>query len=176
MSKEKKVEGKLIRVVAGDITEQGAEAIVYYARPELQLGSGFGTMITGRGGGKIQEELNALAPAEIGQAIVTGGGKLNTEFIIHAVGPAFQEPDTEAKLARTVKSSLEQAAAKGVKKLALPQMGVGFYGIPRDMAARITFGALKEFLAVDSTVEEVTIVTNDKWETAPFESELEALG
>jgi O-acetyl-ADP-ribose deacetylase (regulator of RNase III) len=176
MSKEKRVSGKLIRVVAGDITEQGADAIVYYARPDLQLGSGFGTMIAGRGGGKIQEELDALAPAEIGQAVVTGAGRLELMYIIHAVGPAFQEPDTEDKLARTVKASFEQATSKGVKKLALPQMGVGFYGIPRDVAAKITFRELKEFIAGSTSVEEVTIVTNDTWETAPFESELEALG
>lgn len=176
MSKEKKVRGKSIRVVAGDITEQGADAIVYYIRPDLQLGSGFGTMITGRGGGKIQEELNALAPTEVGQAIVTGSGKLEVECIIHAVGPAFQEPDTEGKLARTIKATFEQAVAKGVKKLALPQMGVGFYGIPRDVAAKVTFSALKDLLATDAPIEEITIVTNDKWETAPFETELEALG
>jgi len=165
----------LIRVVAGDITEQGADAIVYYTRPDLQLGSGFGTMISGRGGGKIQEELNALAPAEVGQAVVTGGGKLEATFIIHAVGPAFQEPDIEGKLTRTVESTLEQAKAKGIKKLALPAMGVGFYGVPRDVCARVTLGTLKTFLAADSTIEEVTICVNDKWETAPFETELEAI-
>jgi O-acetyl-ADP-ribose deacetylase (regulator of RNase III) len=176
MSKEKQVGDRLIRVVAGDITEQGADAIVYYIRPDLQLGSGFGTMIAGRGGGKIQEELNALAPAEIGQAVVTSGGRLEAECIIHAVGPAFKEPDTEGKLARTLAATFAQAAAKGVRKLALPQMGVGFYGIPREVAAKVTFDALQEFLATDAPIEQVTIVTNDSWETAPFEAALDALG
>ena len=42
MSDEVKVKQSKIRLAVGDITEMPVEAIVFYARPDLQLGSGFG--------------------------------------------------------------------------------------------------------------------------------------
>ena len=77
-----------------------------------------------------------MGPVETGEAVVSGGGNLKAEYVIHAVGPRFQEPDTEAKLRATVVSSLRRAEEKGVKILALPAMGAGYHGIPPEVAAR----------------------------------------
>jgi O-acetyl-ADP-ribose deacetylase (regulator of RNase III) len=80
----------VIRLVKGDITEQDVEAFVFYARPDLTLGSGVGTAISVRGGPTIQKELADLGPIAVGHAVVTGAGNLRAQWIIHAVGPRFQ--------------------------------------------------------------------------------------
>ena len=115
-----------VRLIRGDITELDVDAFVFYAQPDLALGSGFGTAISVRGGPSIQKELDELGPVETGQAVVTGAGKLKADFIVHAVGPRFQEEDTEGKLRTTVLNSLKAAEEKGVKRIALPAMGAGF--------------------------------------------------
>jgi O-acetyl-ADP-ribose deacetylase (regulator of RNase III) len=46
----KKANGKSIRLEKGDLTALPVDAFVFYAREDLDLGSGFGTAIKSRGG------------------------------------------------------------------------------------------------------------------------------
>jgi len=94
------VHQSLVRLVRADITAFEVEAIVFYARPDLALGSGFGSAIARRGGGAIKQALDAIGQVAVTEAVVTTGGTLKAGRIVHAVGPAFQEPDLEKKLAR----------------------------------------------------------------------------
>ena len=47
-----------VRLIRGDITDLDVQAFVFYAKPDLKLGSGFGTAISVRGGPSIQKELD----------------------------------------------------------------------------------------------------------------------
>jgi len=161
-----------VRLVRGDITEMDADAFVFYARADLALGSGFGTAIMQRGGPSIQKELSRLGPVETGQAVVTGAGNLKAGYIVHAVGPKFHEPDTEAKLHLTVLSALKAAEAKGVKRIALPPMGAGFYAVPLDLCARVMVEAIEEYLRGETNIAEVVLCVMDQREFAPFRAQL----
>ena len=110
MSSETGTGKSMIHIVKDDITNMEVDAFVFYARPDLKLGSGYGTAISIRGGPKIQEELDTLAPRKTGEAVTSGAGKLKAKFIIHAVGPAFQEEDIENKLRTTLENVLKEAA------------------------------------------------------------------
>lgn len=176
MSDEKKVNERTIRLIKGDITDMEVEAFVFYARPDLKLGAGFGNAISVRGGPSIQKELDELpTPVDIGEAVVTDAGKLKAKYIIHAVGPEFQEEDTEEKLKRTVASSLKQAEDKGIQQLAVPLMGAGFYGVPMDTSAKITLVTIKDYLATDTNLKEVVVVALDNRELKPFKTQFEAI-
>ena len=172
MEKEKTVGKGKIRVVKDDITTIQVEGFVYYATEDLLLGSGHGNAIAVRGGPTIQEELRGLAPRKVGEAVVTAAGKLNAKHIVHAVGPAFQEPELEQKLEKTVKNALAAADKKGIKTLALPPMGAGFYGVPIDVTARIMILALEKHLSGKSKIEEAVIVVTDPRDFKPFAARL----
>jgi O-acetyl-ADP-ribose deacetylase (regulator of RNase III) len=172
MPEELIIANKIIRLMTGDITDQEIEAFVYYARPDLVLGPGFGGAISVRGGPKIQEELKKLGTLRTGDAVLTSAGNLKAKFIIHAVGPRFQEEDTEKKLRQTTLKVLQQAEEKGIKKLAFPAMGVGFYGIPPDLCARITLEVVKKHLEGQSGLEEVIFCLRDSWEYKAFQERL----
>lgn len=171
MTLDKTVGRSAVSLIIGDITEIEVEAFVFYARPDLKLGTGFGTAISTRGGPKIQEELDGLAPVATGQTVVTGGGKLKAKNIIHAVGPRFQEEDMDGKLRETVLSSLRAADEKKIKILALPAMGAGFYGVPLADCARVMAETIAAYLRGDTDIEKVIICVLDSREYAPFESE-----
>jgi len=154
----------VIRLIRADITELDVDGFVYYAQPDLALGSGFGGAIGVRGGASIQKELNALVadgPVATGEAVVSDGGKLKAKHIIHAVGPRFKESDTEEKLLRTMMSCLSRAEEKGMKTLAFPLMGAGYYGIPPAVSARVMLKALHDHLAGDCGIQEVLICVFD---------------
>ena len=175
MTEEKKINQTVLRVVKGDITDTEVEAFVYYATSDLQLGSGFGNAITVRGGQSIQKELEQFGTIDVGESVITEAGKLKSKYIVHAVGPKFQDENLEAKLKTTIVNALKRAEEKGIKQLAFPPMGAGFYGVPLDKSADITLGTIKEYLSGDAKLKEVMVVANDLREYKPFETRLRAL-
>ncbi len=172
VSEQVRIGNSRVRLMRGDITDLEVDAFVMYARPDLALGSGFGTAISQRGGLVVQKELSRLGPLQTGQSVATGAGKLKAAWIVHAVGPRFNEPDTEAKLRMTVLSALKAAEEKGVKRIALPAMGAGFYAVPLDLCARVMVEAIEDYLRGETIIDEVVICAMDRREFAPFEAQL----
>ncbi len=175
MPDERKINQTTLRILQGDITTLEVDAFVYYARPDLALGSGIGGAIAARGGPKIQEELKKLGMINTTEVVVSTGGNLKGQCILHAVGPRFQEEELEDKLRRTVQNVLRRAEELKSRKLAVPAMGAGFYGIPLDVSARITVGAVKEYLKNETSLEEVIFCLGDSRECKVFKEQLDKL-
>jgi len=166
----------VVRLVRGDITALDIEAFVFYARPDLALGSGFGSAIARRGGGEIKKALDAIGSAAVTEAVVTTGGTLKASCVVHAVGPVFQEPDLEAKLHLTVRNALARAEDHGITQLAFPVMGAGFYGVPLPVSVDVTVSALERYLSNGTRLREVVLCANDRREYAAFETRLASVG
>ena len=165
----------VVRLIKGDITMLEVDAFVFYAQHDLVLGSGFGTAITVRGGPTIQKGLAELAPVATGQAVVSGAGKLKASHIIHAVGPRFQEEDIAGKLRTTVANSLQRAEEKQVKRLALPAMGAGYYGIAPELCAQVMVEVIENHLAGETGLDEVIICVLDTRQYDCFQAALAAV-
>ena len=175
MPDERKINQTTLRILQGDISNLDVDAWVYYARPDLVLGSGMGGAIATRGGPKIQEELKKLGTVHTTEVVVSTGGNLKARYILHAVGPRFQEENLEDKLRRTVQNVLRRAEELKSRRLAVPAMGAGFYGVPLDVSARITVGTVKEFLKNETSLKEVIFCLGDSRELKVFEGELKKL-
>lgn len=166
------IRSRTLRLIRDDVTALEVEAFVLYTRPDLELGSGFGSAITRRGGAAIKKELDAIGRIAVTEAVVTTGGNLKARYIVHAAGPAFQEPDTEAKLRATIVNALGAAEARGIAQVALPAMGAGFSAIPLPVCVRVMVETLTRYLAGDVAVREVIICANDGHEYRAFEAAL----
>jgi O-acetyl-ADP-ribose deacetylase len=177
MPDELKVNGKIVRLMIGFIVDlKDVDGIVYYARPDLKLGAGFGTAISTQGGPKVQAELKNTGGAGVTDVVVTGGGNLPARYILHAVGPRFQEEDSEAKLRTTTINTLRKAEEYKMHRIAFPAMGAGFYGIPLEACARITLGAAGEFLEKAAELKEVVFCLRDLRELNVFRAHLQKMG
>jgi O-acetyl-ADP-ribose deacetylase len=172
MTEQATMSNATVRVVREDITLFDTDAFVFYAQPDLALGTGFGNAIAVRGGPKVQKELNELAPVEPCGVVASGAGKLPATYILHAVGPRFLEPDFEEKLTKTIANVMKLADEKGIKRLALPPMARGFYGLPLPKSAELTVGSIKDYLTGETGIEEVVICVNDRIEVKAFEDRL----
>ena len=166
------VETEQIQLIKGDITLLEVDALVFYAEPNLELGSGFGTAISIRGGPAVKKELEGLGPVGTGEAVVTGAGNLEASYIIHAVGPRFLEENTEEKLKTTILNSLRCAEEAGAKTMAFPPMGTGFYGIPLDLCSRLLVELVSDHLKTSANLKEVIICVQGSREYEPFRKEL----
>lgn len=166
----------MIRLMVGFITDMGnMDGIVYYARPDLTLGAGFGTAISTQGGPKVQEELKKVGGAGITDVVVTGGGNLKARYVLHAVGPRFQEEESEGKLRETTLNALRKAEEYRLQKIAFPAMGAGFYGIPLEVCARVTLEAVRDYLGKAVELEEVVFCLRDSRELKVFQEYLRTL-
>jgi len=173
---EKKLSNTIIRVIKDDLTALPVDAFVFYARRDLEIGSGYGTAIQQRGGASVKKELEEIGSVEMGEAVITGAGQLNARHIIHACGPKFHEPDLEGKLRRCLRSALRLADEKGLASLALPPLGYGFYGVPADLCARAMVEEITGFVARGQTsLREIIICVADAHEFGPFKDRVAAL-
>jgi O-acetyl-ADP-ribose deacetylase (regulator of RNase III) len=165
---EKRIKDSQLKIEISDITLKDTDAITYYARHDLNLGSGFGNAISVRGGTSVQAELKKMGPISTGEVAISSAGELKCNYIVHAAGPRFQEEDTENKLRTTIKNVLKAAEDKGIQSIAFPPMGSGFYGIPLDSCASIMLDEFSNHLSHVTSLKEVVICLNDKREFKAF--------
>jgi O-acetyl-ADP-ribose deacetylase (regulator of RNase III) len=169
MPEEKKIHSCTLRLIQQDITDFEIEAFVFYAQTNLELGSGFGSAITRRGGQSIKKELDQIGSLPVTGVAITGGGSLKAKYIIHAVGPAFQEEQLEEKLRVTIDHVLRKAEEKEIRHIAFPPMGAGFYGVPLTTSLNIMTGAFEDYLVRGGKMEEIVICANDPREYRAFQ-------
>jgi O-acetyl-ADP-ribose deacetylase (regulator of RNase III) len=172
---ERKVGNTTVALEQGDLTALEVDAFVFYAKNNLELGSGYGTAIQTRGGDSIKKELQQIGSIGAGETAVTGAGRLKARYIIHACGPKFQEPQTERLLRDCTLAALRAAHGKGVRTLALPPLGAGFYGIPLPLCSAVMLDALREFLRQPTSLERVVICVVDRREYLAFKEQMEKL-
>jgi O-acetyl-ADP-ribose deacetylase (regulator of RNase III) len=155
-----KVGQAVLDLVEGDITRQDTEAIVNAANEQLRVGGGVDGAINRAGGSKIQEEARKIGHCPTGQAVITTGGDLQAKYVIHTVGPIYQNGrQGEAELlASAYRESLKIASARGIKSLAFPSLSTGVYGYPVPDAARVALKTVKEYLAQHPEIELVRFV------------------
>ena len=153
-------------VVVDDITRQDVAAIVNAANSTLLGGGGVDGAIHRAGGPQIlvecREIRNTKYPRGLptGEAVITTGGDLPAQFVIHTVGPIYgRQPEREADLlAACYRNSLRLAVQHGVSSIAFPSISTGAYGYPKAEAAAVSSCAIKAFLASDHHMEEVRLV------------------
>lgn len=175
MSEVIQINGTDVKIVKDDISMLDIESFVFYAQPSLALGSGYGNAISTRGGPSIKKELDTMEKRNAGDVVFTTAGNLKAKYIFHAVGPAFQEEDSENKLRTAIFNTLIAADEKGVKSLAFPMMGAGFYGIAPDSSITIMFDCIRRHLNNKSNLKEIVICANDNREYRLFTSKTSLL-
>ena len=170
---EKKISGKSLRLVQGDITERDVGAIVNAANSYLQHAGGVAGAIVRKGGQIIQEESDRIGFVPVGGAAVTTAGRLPAKFVVHAVGPRMGEGDEDNKLKSAVLSSLQIASEKGLTSISLPAISSGIFGFPKDRCAMILVTQAVEYLkhSPDSSLELVEFCVFDAAAAEYFQKE-----
>ena len=160
------IDGIILRLVQGDITEQNVDAIVNAANSSLMGGGGVDGAIHRKGGQKILEECKKIRSREwpeglsTGQAVITSGGNLKARYVIHTVGPIWHGGKSNEKtlLKNAYLNSLKLAVQKELKSISFPSISTGAYGYPIDEAARTALSTVKEFLEQENGLKEVNFV------------------
>lgn len=137
----------VIRVLQQDITTLSVDAIVNAANSSLLGGGGVDGAIHRAAGSQLTEYCRGLGGCPTGEARISPGFQLPARWVIHTVGPVWKGGGRgEAELlASCYRNSLLLALEKGVKRIAFPSISTGVYAYPKDQAAEIAIGVMKEF-------------------------------
>ena len=166
----------------GDVTDERVDAIVNAANEWLQHGAGVAAAIVRKGGRQIQRESNEITrqrgPLNVGEALHTSGGTLPCHYVIHTVGPRWNEHGREkciSLLGQACMESLRLAAQLELSSIALTAISSGIFGMPKDICAQVMFKAVEEFSssrdAEFSTLRDVRIVIIDQPTISVFHEE-----
>ena len=142
------IEGTRFELLEGDITEQVTDAIVNAAHWDLAGGQGTDGIIHYKGGPSIMAECRRIGGCPTGDAVITTGGNHPARFVIHTVGPVYDEgSDLEHDLlAESYRSSLRVAVENGLRSVAFPAISTGAFCFPLRRAAPIALNAIIGFL------------------------------
>ncbi len=167
-----------IKLVQGDITKEKVDAVTNAANEKLAGGGGVDGAIHRAGGPEIMKQCDEIRGRQggcpTGQAVITTGGNLPAQYVIHTVGPIWRGGNSEepALLASCYRESLALALRHGLPKIAFPSISTGIYGYPTPKAAAVALNTVKEFVDVHQGIEEVRFVLFDD---ATYESFKDAL-
>lgn len=157
-----------ISLVKGDITKTAADAIVNAANSSLLGGGGVDGAIHRAGGPAILEECRKIIARQgscpTGEAVITTAGNLPAKFVIHTVGPVWNngKKNEAAKLAGCYENSLLLAVEHDLETIAFPNISTGIYGYPKKEAAVIAIQAVSGFLQKGLAIRQVTFVCFDE--------------
>jgi O-acetyl-ADP-ribose deacetylase (regulator of RNase III) len=163
-----------IEVVRDDITKLTVDVIVNAANSSLLGGGGVDGAIHAAAGPALLEECVRIArerpglPAcPVGEAVITGAGKLPCKRVIHTVGPVWRGGGRgeAGLLSSCYQKSLLLAArsfqGEALKTIAFPNISTGVYGYPKAEAARVAVETVREILPEIPKLERVIFVCFD---------------
>lgn len=139
-----------IEIVKGDITKLKVEAIANPANSNMTMGGGLSGVILKAGGEEIEKEAQKLAPVKVGEAIVTGAGRLPAKYVIHA--PTMEKPSMKVgkeNVNLAMRAILKCADENGISEIAAPGLATGVGGVSYLDAAEAMVDEIKKFKGKD---------------------------
>lgn len=152
------------KIVLEDITKVHADAIVNAANESLSKGSGVcGAIFSVTNDERLLAECLAIGHCKTGDAIATKSYGLNSKYIIHAVGPVYDETDivlSEKLLRSAYLNSLNLGKKLHANSIAFPLISAGRCGYPKQQALEIAFQEITNFL--ENNEMDISLVIHNK--------------
>ena len=110
-----------------------------------------------------------LGAIGLGEAAITGGGRLKARHVIHAASMRLGESTSEKNLRAATRNSLRRADENSLKSIAFPAIGTGIAGFPIERCAQVMLEEVRAHLEGSTTLERVDFLLFDRRSLEVFE-------
>lgn len=151
-------------IVNEDITEMEVDVVITAANAQLAGGGGVDGAIHRAAGPDLAKACAEIGGCATGDAVITWGYDLDAIYVIHAVGPIYQDGNhEEEKLLRSAYAkSVELAVTHGCRSAAFPLISAGVYGYPKEAALDIAVEELKKAAADNEALDFYLTLVDEK--------------
>lgn len=164
----------MISVAVDDVAFVAADAVVRPATTTLDPTTPALRRLEQVGGPRFLDQLRLTKELVVGAAVVTGGGDLPAELVIHAIIRSTTEPVSAAGVRLAMRSALQRAMDWQLARVAVPPLGIGAGNLSLEDAADVMVQVLAE---ADSAPypRDIVIVVESEEEKQVFEACLRRL-
>ena len=163
----------MIVVRTDDLAFVAAGAIARPVNADLRATTPLMRRLELAGGEALDRQLHPNEPLEVGSAVVTGGGALAAELLIHAVVSSQSDPVSRASVRRATLSAMQRAADWRIDDLAIAPFGLGAGNLDVEECAEVMIDVLTRHLASARHPATVTIVVETEAEAEAFRRRVE---
>ena len=137
-----------LTIVRNDITGMRVDAIVNSANPRPVVGGGVDRAIHKAAGAELLAAREKIGNISAGKVAITSAYNLPAKFVIHTVGPVWQDGNHGERelLAACYTNSLRLAAEHKCTSVAFPLISAGVFGCPSEIAIATATAAIRDFL------------------------------
>lgn len=135
-------------IVRNDIVNMQVDAVVNTANPNPVIGFGVDSGIHKKAGKELLEARKKIGRIDFGDVAITQGFGLDAKYVIHTVGPVWEDGNQQEEeiLSSCYRKSLALAKANQCESIAFPLIATGNYGFPKPLALQIAVREISTFL------------------------------
>ena len=165
----------MITVVIGGLADQPCVGLMRPVRSDLEPLTSGSRDVGIKAGQTVTDRLDQLGSVPVGGAVITPGGGLDAEFLIHAVTMDEVESQSTMTVQRAVRNGLRRAVEWEFASLALPPLGLGVGDMGAEDAARVLVELLVDHLDEGHAPLEIVIVVGNEYEESVFNAVISEL-
>jgi O-acetyl-ADP-ribose deacetylase (regulator of RNase III) len=145
------------------VRKGGFDALVSSDDTRLSMGGGVSGAILSAAGAALRDEAQKVVPLRLGDVAVTSAGDLPARYILHAatVNWDLAVRPSERTICLAAENVFRRCELLGVRRLAMPALGIGAAQFSADDSARLIVGALAEHATNTTVLEQVVFSLPD---------------
>jgi O-acetyl-ADP-ribose deacetylase (regulator of RNase III) len=166
----------MISVRLGALHESDTEAVLRPVRSDLEGITSASRRVEAAAGDSVRSRLEGMGDLPVSSAVLTPGGDLGADFIIHVVLEGLDEGPSAMAVQRALVNGLRRAREWELASLSLPPLGLGVGTLEPEDTAFMMVELLQDHLREGEPPGELVIVVESPYEEELFRRLLAAAG
>lgn len=161
-----------IDVMNDDLITADVECVVRAVSSNLEPVTSLSRAVGAAAGSELEERIERMGDLPVGGAVITPGGALRADFMVHVVVQSGEEPVTASGVRKALVNGLGHACRLGVETIAVPPLGTGAGNLDAEAAAAVMVPVLRDHLEREDYPKKVVIVVSNAYELQAFTGRL----